>query len=156
MFVTHGHPLYTSQTTTVFGEERFEHRWRDVERQIHEPWFYVEVARQYAEEEGGRMADIAFVASARWLEDRVKEQTELEHINAIYVVTPGWVNKTHQSKMELLEAIYRVDNPEEYDWLIYEVEGGQRYTMEPDIDLFNAPIAETVYSADQLWAKRGI
>lgn len=134
MFRTYKHAEIP--TSTLFDDEA--QLWRYVEHGLHRPWFYVTLAECH---EGLTLRNMLMVADVRTLEILLAEQHHDMKIEAVQLVSPGYINKSSRWMMEPLAEVAQVSSanagPPIY---IYSVEGEKQYVEGDDVSLLEERI----------------
>lgn len=121
MFRTYKHAEIP--TGTLFDDEA--QLWRYVEHGLHCPWFYVTLAECH---EGLTLRSMLIVADVRNLEVLLAEQHHDMKIEAVQLVSPGYMNKSTRWMMEPLAEVAQISSANAAAPIyIYAVEGGKQY-----------------------------
>ena len=107
---------------TLLGDDNY--LWSNVSLRLHVPWFYVVYSIDY--EDDSKNLDILFVSNIKELINMSNEI--IVHIDQVYLVSPGHLNKSDKWMMEPIDKIMEGSEPE-YNQIshIYIVENGNRY-----------------------------
>jgi len=107
---------------TLLGDDNY--LWSNVSLRLHVPWFYVVYNIDY--EDDSKNLEILFVSNIKELINMSNEI--IVHIEQVYLVSPGHLNKCDKWMMEPIDKILEGSEPE-YNQIshIYIVENGNRY-----------------------------
>ena len=100
------------------------HLWRFIEHGLHQPWFYVTVAKIT---EGGKYRDMLMLSDVFSLEGLVLSRSELVEVEEIQLVSPGYFNKRGSWLMEPLLSISKGKFESGDCYYVYRVVGGGCY-----------------------------
>ena len=100
------------------------HLWRFIEHGLHQPWFYVTVAKIT---EDGKYRDMLMLSDVFSLEGLVLSRDELVEVEEVQLVSPGYFNKSGSWLMEPLLSISRGKFVSGDCYYIYRVSGGVCY-----------------------------
>jgi len=127
MFVTYEE--YKAPFPSFFGRELTY--WKAAELALHRLWFLVSISEPDSDDgdsfPASRTLLISNIADVeQFATPQVASKLQLD---AVYIVTPGHVNGSHQWKMEALRAVWRAEEPSAPGQLaaIYETAEGKTY-----------------------------
>ncbi|WP_143504028.1 MULTISPECIES: hypothetical protein [unclassified Pseudomonas] len=110
------------QIGEAFGSDC--HLWRYIEHGLHQPWFYVTLAKLTKH---GKYRDMLMLSDVVGLERLVSSQSELVKIEGVQLVSPGYFNKSGSWLMEPLLSISKGKFGVGGYYYVYRVSGGGCY-----------------------------
>jgi hypothetical protein len=110
------------QIGEAFGSDC--HLWRYIEHGLHQPWFYVTLAKLTKD---GKYRDMLMLSDVASLERLVFSQSEFVNIEEIQLVSPGYFNKSGSWLMEQLLSISKGKLISGDCYYVYRVLGGGSY-----------------------------
>lgn len=128
----------------ILGDPRVQH-WQFVEQDIHCPWFYVELVRDYGDEQVGSMLMIPTVPV---LQQVLGELGDRLWLSQAFLVSPGHLRGEKNWLMEpLTEVCIAEDDENNHPGYVYRVEGGSSYSTHPACGRAKLRATEVVFSA---------
>ncbi|MGY1450258.1 hypothetical protein ACW582_24210 [Pseudomonas chlororaphis] len=100
------------------------HLWRYIEHGLHQPWFYVTLAKLTKD---GKYRDMLMLSDVVSLETLFFSRSELVKIEGVQLVSPGYFNKSGSWLMEPLLSISKGKLKSGGYYYVYRVLGGGRY-----------------------------
>lgn len=144
MFKTRSHAELLS--ADVFGEARVQH-WQFVELDMHYPWFYVELVRDYGDDIVGSMLLIPTVPILRQM---LLELDDHSWFAQAYLMSPGYLRGGKTWVMEpLIEVSVAEDDANKQEGYVYKVEGGACYSVHHGPACGDLKTIEIIFSAKQ-------
>ncbi|WP_296180001.1 hypothetical protein [Pseudomonas sp. UBA1879] len=144
MFKTYSHA--ESGSADVFREAG-AHRWKFVELEMHHPWFYIELVRDYGDEIVGSML---MVPTVPILQQMLLELNERSWLGQAHLMSPGHLRGEEGWLMERLVEVSIVEDEtgtmEDY---VYKVEGGASYGVSRLEDHNGLKVTEVIFSAER-------
>ncbi len=110
------------QIGEAFGSDC--HLWRSIEHGLHQPWFYVTLAKLTKD---GKYRDMLMLSDVVSLEGLVFSRSELVKVEEIQLVSPGYFNKSGSWLMEPLLSISKGKFVSGDCYYVYRVLGGGCY-----------------------------
>ncbi|WP_433588734.1 hypothetical protein [Pseudomonas koreensis] len=110
------------QIGEAFGSDC--HLWRFIEHGLHQPWFYVTLAKLTKD---GKYRDMLMLSDVVSLESLVFSQSEFVNVEKIQLVSPGYFNNSGSWLMEPLLSISKGEFISGDCYYIYRVFGGGGY-----------------------------
>ncbi|WP_139214913.1 MULTISPECIES: hypothetical protein [unclassified Pseudomonas] len=110
------------QIGEAFGSDC--HLWRFIEHGLHQPWFYVTLAKLTKD---GKYRDMLMLSDIVNLEGLVFSRSELVKIEEVQLVSPGYFNKSGSWLMEPLLSISKGKFRSGGYYYVYRVLGGGCY-----------------------------
>ncbi len=142
MFKTYSHAELGP--SAVFGEAG-AHHWQFVELEIHHPWFYVELVRNYGDDIVGSMLMIPTVPA---LQQMLLELDENSWFSQAHLMSPGYLRGGKNWVMEpLVEVSVAEDDSGAIEGYVYRVEGGGCYSIEHYAGCSNLKVTKIIFSA---------
>lgn len=128
----------------IFGDPQVQH-WQFVEQEIHYPWFYVELVRDYGDEKIGSMLMIPTVPV---LQRVLEELDDRSWLAQAFLVSPGHLRGEKHWLMEpLTEVSVAEDEEDNQPGYVYRVGGGASYSTHPASGRGNLRTTEVIFSA---------
>lgn len=122
-------------------------RWQFVELDMHHPWFYIELVRDYGDDIVGSMLMIPTVPI---LQQMLLELDEYSWFAEAHLISPGYLRGGGNWVMEpLIEVSVAEDDTGTIQGYVYRVEGGACYSIQQAEDHDNLKITEVVFSAER-------
>lgn len=144
MFKTYSHAELG--TAAVFGEAGARH-WQFVELEMHYPWFYIELVRDYGDDIVGSMLMIPTVPI---LQQILLELDERSWLTQAHLMSPGYLRGGNTWVMEpLIEVSVAEDYAGTIEGYVYRVEGGACYSFQHAADHNNLKVTEVIFSAQR-------
>lgn len=142
MFMTYKHAELLPGD--VLGDPRVQH-WQFVEQEIHCPWFYVELVRDYGDEKVGSMLMLPTVPA---LQQVLEELGDRLWLAQAFLVSPGHLRGEKNWLMEPLAEV-SVAEDDEYNQpgYVYRVEGGGSYSTHPACGRVSLRTTEVIFFA---------
>lgn len=141
MFKTYNHAELGP--ADIFGEPSTRH-WQFIELEMHHPWFYFELVRNYGDDIVGSMLMIPTVPILR---EMLLELDDRSWFAQAHVLTPGHMREGGEWMMErLVEVSVAQDDSGTTKGYVFMVEGGGCYS------LYHSPgdnlhVTELIFSA---------
>jgi len=110
------------QIGEAFGSDC--HLWRFIEHGLHQPWFYVTVAKITKD---GKYRDMLMLSDVFSLERLVLSRSELVKVEEVQLVSPGYFNKSGSWLMEQILSISKGKFVSGDCYYVYRVLGGGCY-----------------------------
>lgn len=125
-----------------YGETQI---WPYVEQELMYPWFYLSVVRVGALEPDTCML---MIQHARDVVSLVRRESSRMTIEQVQIVTPGHMNGTNRWLMEPVQKISILESPSlGGPCEVFEVDGGNRYTLSGFGVLENATLIQVIFDA---------
>lgn len=144
MFKTYKHAELCS--ADIFGEPS-SRRWKFIELDLHHPWFYVELVRDYGDDVVGSMLMIPTVPI---LQQMLSELDDRSWLAQAHLMSPGHMRGGHDWVMEPLQEVSIAEDAsgKEEDY-IYKVVGGACYSIHLSPQRDNLKVTEIIFSAER-------
>lgn len=144
MFKTYRHAELSP--AAVFGGGVASY-WQFVELEVHHPWFYIELVRDYGDDIVGSML---MVPTVPILQQMLSELDERSWFGQAHLMSPGHLRGGDNWKMEpLIEVGVAQDNKGEVEGYLFKVAGGVSYSTHHSRDHSNLKVTEIIFSADR-------
>ncbi|WP_312913800.1 hypothetical protein [Stutzerimonas nitrititolerans] len=125
MFATYKHAELLREV--AFGDSQVQH-WKFVELEMHLPWFYVELVRDYGDEV---MSSMLMIPTVPVLQQVIDELDDRSWLAQAFLVSPGYLRGEEHWRMEPLAEVSVAEdedgNPSDY---VYTVAGGSSYSTQ--------------------------
>lgn len=142
MFKTYSHAELNS--AAIFGDPG-THRWKFVELELHHPWFYVELVRDYGDDIVGSMLMIPTIPI---FEQMLSELDERSWLAQAYLMSPGHLTGESGWVLEpLIQVSVARDGSGTIEGYIYKVEGGACYSSEHEQPCADLKVSKIIFSA---------
>lgn len=124
MFKTYSHAELLPSAS--FGAANGRH-WQFVELELHHPWFYVELVRNYGDDIVGTML---MVPTVPIFQQMLLELDERSWFTQAHLISPGHMRGGSSWVMEpLVEISLAEDSHGNVEGYLYQVEGGACYSL---------------------------
>ncbi|WP_224790566.1 hypothetical protein [Pseudomonas fluorescens] len=144
MFKTYSHAELGP--AAVFGDAS-THHWQFVEMEVHHPWFYFELVRDYGDDIVGSMLMIPTVPI---LQQMLLELDERSWFAQAHLISPSYLTGKPNWIMEpLLEVSLVHDDSGTIDGCIYRVESGACYSIQNMVTGSNPRNTQLIFSAER-------
>ncbi|MHA7117072.1 hypothetical protein ACX0KM_23465 [Pseudomonas promysalinigenes] len=144
MFKTYRHAELSS--ADIFGEPS-SRRWKFIELELHYPWFYVELVRDYGDDIVGSMLMIPTVPI---LKQMLSELDDCSWIAQAHLMSPGNMRGGKDWVMEPLQEVSIAEDASgTEEGYIYKVVGGACYSIHHSPHRENLKVTEIIFSADR-------
>ena len=120
MFQTYQHAKISSHPE--FSEPQL---WKEIEHDIHRPWFYVGVVGSF--DEGLEWRRMILVGHERSLQGLLQAQSSKWRVESVQVMTPSYVNGTDIWQLEVLDQLLVFADAAAGFAVSYAVQGGRVY-----------------------------
>ncbi|PKM23667.1 MAG: hypothetical protein CVV09_17845 [Gammaproteobacteria bacterium HGW-Gammaproteobacteria-13] len=142
MFMTYRHAELLPGI--IFGDQRVQH-WQFVEQEIHYPWFYVELVRDYGDE---KMSSMLMIPTVPMLQQVLKELNDCSWLAQAFLVSPGHLRGAKNWLMEpLAEVSIAEDEKSNQPGYVYRVISGASYSAHPESGRGTLRTTEVIFSA---------
>ena len=129
-----------------FGEVGTRH-WQFVELEMHHPWFYIELVRDYGDDIVGSMLMIPTVPI---LQQILLGLDERSWFTTAHLISPGYLRGGESWVMEpLIEVSVAEGDAGAMEGYVYKVEGGACYSIQHTADHINLKVTEIIFSAER-------
>lgn len=129
-----------------FGEADTQY-WCLTEMSLYCCWFLVAAVQKQRKESFRRTFLITSTQELEWMLSSVSSKF---WISDVQIVTPSYMNGGERWKMEpLLQARLCVDDQDDYQMLVYEVEGGEIYEDASGYDPAKFRTKQVIFSAEK-------
>jgi hypothetical protein len=130
----------------VFEGARVQH-WQYVELEMHFPWFYMELVRDYGDDIVGSML---MVPTVPILQRMLLELDDHSWFAQAYLMSPGYLRGEKSWVMEpLVEVSLAEGDANNLAGYIYKVEGGACYSIQHESTCGGLKTAEIIFSAER-------
>ncbi|KPY35600.1 hypothetical protein [Pseudomonas syringae] len=121
--------------------------WQFVELELHHPWFYVELVRDYGDDIVGSMLMIPTVPI---LQQMLLELDDRSWFAQAHLMCPGYLRGGSCWVMEpLIEVSVAEDSSGTVEGYLYKVEGGACYSLHPAAQHAELKKTEIVFLAER-------
>ena len=144
MFKTYDHAELLP--ADIFGRAR-THHWQFVELEMHHPWFYLELVRDYGDDIVGTML---MVPTIPILQQMLLEMDERSWFAQAHIVLPGYMRAEKKWAMEPLIEVSVVESGDgAMEGYVFRVESGALYSLRHSDELDHFKVTDVIFSAER-------
>ncbi|MFK3789189.1 MULTISPECIES: hypothetical protein [unclassified Pseudomonas] len=146
MFTTYPRAEITFDTPDYKKTHAEQRVWSFVEQELLLPWIYLQVTRRSGQED---YVSMLMIYHAHELKEFIDAQSIRMRVEQVHLVTPPQVNGHPTWLMEPLMMAGIVTDPRDGShFIVYQVEGGMRYSLRDDADVHLEPF-EILFSDER-------